>query len=155
MHLETSISSLYEKDFHAWTREQADLLRERQWNRIDVENLIEEIESLGKQQRQELRNRLGVLLAHLLKWEYQPRKRSRSWLATIRLQRRDILRLLKANPSLNSYIEEALSEAYHDARDLAMGETNLSDRTFPVERPYPWENIIAEDFFPGEPDTLS
>jgi Domain of unknown function DUF29 len=70
--------NLYEVDFHAWTREQAQLLRARQWERLDLENLAEEIESLGRQQRQELRNRLSVLLAHLLKWHYQSSLRSRS-----------------------------------------------------------------------------
>lgn len=75
---------LYEADFYAWTQEQARLLRNQQWSQIDLPNLVEEIESLGKQQRQELRNRLSVLLGHLLKWEYQPQRRSRSWLATLR-----------------------------------------------------------------------
>ena len=70
---------------------------------IDRLNLVEEIESLGKQQRQEMRNRLSILLAHLLKWEYQSQKRSRSWLATIRVQRRDLLRLLEESPSLKPY----------------------------------------------------
>jgi hypothetical protein len=152
---QTSISSLYERDFYAWTEEQANLLRHRQWHRLDAENLIEELESLGKQQRQELRHRLKVLLAHLLKWQYQPHKRSRSWLATLRIQRREIIRLLQKNPSLQSYREEALLEAYQDSRDLAMGETDLPDRTFPIALPYPWENIIAEDFYPGEPSDLA
>ncbi len=87
------LQNLYETDFYAWTQQQGRLLRDRQWQRLDLFNLIEEIESLGKQQRQELRNCLGVLLGHLLKWEYQAQHRSRSWLATIRIQRRDILRL--------------------------------------------------------------
>lgn len=70
--------SLYETDFYAWTQEQADLLHSHQWSKLDLPNLIEEIESLGKQQRQELRHRLSVLLGHLLKWQYQPERRSRS-----------------------------------------------------------------------------
>ena len=71
--------SLYDKDFYAWTQEQAELLRHHNWSKLDLPNLIEEIESLGKQQRQELRNRLSVLIGHLLKWEYQPQRRSRCW----------------------------------------------------------------------------
>src|SRR5436190_22596228 len=98
---------LYEADFYAWTQEQARLLRNQQWSWIDLPNLIEEIESLGKQQRQELRNRLSVLLGHLLKWQYQPHCRSRSWLATIRIQRSDLTDLLEDNPSLKPYLEEA------------------------------------------------
>ncbi len=85
---------LYETDFYAWIQQQASLLRNQQWHHIDLPNLIEEIESLGKQQRQELRNRLSLLLGHLLKWHFQPQKRRRSWLATLRVQRRDTLQLL-------------------------------------------------------------
>ncbi|PPK18774.1 DUF29 domain-containing protein, partial [Staphylococcus haemolyticus] len=81
------MQNLYETDFYAWTQKQANLLRHQQWNQLDLSNLIEEIESLGKQQRAELRNRWSVLIAHLLKWEYQLEKRSRSWLNTIRIQR--------------------------------------------------------------------
>lgn len=90
--------SLYETDFYAWTQEQTVLLRNHQWSKLDLLNLIEEIESLGKQQRQELRNCLSVLMGHLLKWQYQPEQRSRSWLATIRVQRRDTQELLQENP---------------------------------------------------------
>lgn len=146
--------TLYETDFYAWIQQQAKLLRTQQWHQIDLPNLIEEIESLGKQQRQELRNRLSILLAHLLKWHYQPQKRSRSWLATLKVQRRDILDLLKENPSLQPYLEQALTIAYANARDLAMGETNLPEQTFPADFPYSLANILDETFFPGEPSDL-
>ncbi|BAZ12621.1 hypothetical protein NIES4071_44530 [Calothrix sp. NIES-4071] len=147
-------TKLYETDFYAWTIEQVSLLRNKQWSQIDLHNLIEEIESLGKQQRQELRNRLSVLIGHLLKWQYQPQNRSRSWLATIRVQRRDILRLLKDNPSLKSYINEALLEAYENGKDLAMGETNLPKETFPSDNPYTVTSILEDNFYPGEPSDL-
>jgi hypothetical protein len=147
-------SNLYETDFYAWTQTQAVLLREQQWNQLDLPNLIEEIESLGKQQRQELRNRLSVLIGHLLKWEYQPQHRSRSWLATIRIQRRDTLRLLKDNPSLKPYLDEALEEAYENARDLAMGETNLPEQTFPLSCLYTVTEILDNCFYPGEQSEL-
>ncbi|MFP4121985.1 DUF29 domain-containing protein [Coleofasciculus sp.] len=124
----TPTPNLYETDFYAWTQEQASLLRQQHWSQLDLGNLIEEIESLGKQQRQELRNRLTVLIGHLLKWEYQPQRRSRSWLATIRVQRRDTVELLKDNPSLKPYLEDALVLAYENGRDLAMGETDLPER---------------------------
>ncbi len=142
----TSVSSLYETDFYAWTQEQASLLRKHQWSELDLLNLIEEIESLGKQQRQELRNRLSVLIGHLLKWEYQSSMRSRSWLATIRVQRRDTLRLLKDNPSLKSYLEDALLEAYENGRDLAMGETDLPEETFPKTCPYSLTEILGDRY---------
>jgi hypothetical protein len=146
--------NLYETDFYAWTQEQAYLLRKQQWSQLDLLNLIEEIESLGKQQRQELRNRLSVLIGHLLKWEYQPQRRSRSWLATIRVQRRDTLRLLKDNPSLKPYLEDALAEVYENGRDLAMGETDLPEQTFPKMCAYSLAEILDNSFYPGEASEL-
>ena len=106
--IESVALSLYESDFYAWTQEQAEFLRDGKWSQLDLVNLIEEIESLGKQQRSELRNRLSILIGHLLKWEYQSNRRSRSWLNTIRVQRRDTQELLKENPSLKPYLQEAL-----------------------------------------------
>ncbi|MEH2173069.1 DUF29 domain-containing protein [Nostoc sp.] len=140
----------YETDFYTWTQEQANFLRHHQWNQLDLPNLIEEIESLGRKERQELRNRFSVLIAHLLKWEYQPKQRSRSWLATIRVQRREILKLLNENPSLKPYIEEALQESYENGRDLASGETNLPFSTFPQQCLYTLEGILSDRFYPGE-----
>lgn len=149
-----SALNLYETDFYAWTQEQATLLRNQQWSRIDLPNLIEEIESLGKQQRQELRNRLSVLIGHLLKWEYQPQSRSRSWLATLRIQRLDTAELLEDNPSLKPYLEEALRKAYLKGVELAVGETDLPSRTFPTECPYNLAEILDNRFYPGEPSEL-
>lgn len=146
--------SLYKTDFYAWTQEQASLLRNHQWSQLDLENLIEEIKSLGKQQRQELRNRLSVLIGHLLKWEYQPQKRSRSWLATIRIQRLDISELLEDNPSLTPYLEEALHKAYIKAVLLAVAETELPNRAFPDECPYSLIDILGNRFYPGKPSQL-
>ncbi len=143
-------AKLYDTDFHAWTQKQALFLRKNRWSELDLFNLIEEIESLGKQQRQELRNRLSILIGHLLKWEYQPQCRSRSWLATIRVQRRDSLRLLKDNPSLKSYLEEAVAVAYENGRDLAMGETDLSEETFPEDCCYSLKEILDMSFYPGK-----
>lgn len=150
---ETLIESLYETDFYSWTQEQAELLRHQQWNQLDLPNLIEEIESLGKQQRAELRNRLKVLIGHLLKWEHQTERRSRSWLMTIRVQRRDIQELLEENPSLKPYLQQALQKIYESGRDLATGETNLPLKTFPENCPYTLEEIFRDGFYPGEPLT--
>ncbi|MBD2296667.1 DUF29 domain-containing protein [Anabaena sphaerica FACHB-251] len=143
--------NLYETDFYTWTQEQANLLRHQQWSLLDLSNLIEEIESLGRKERQELRNRLSILIGHLLKWEYQPGKRSRSWLATIRIQRRDILKLLNENPSLKSQVEILMVEAYENSRDLASGETNLPCSIFPDQCSYSLDDILSDRFYPGEP----
>jgi len=118
-------------------------------SQIDLPNLIEEIESLGKQQRQELRNRLSVLIGHLLKWEYQPQHRSRSWQHFA--YSAVTLRLLKDNPSLNPYLD-ALPEAYENARDLVEklpARANLSTR---LSLQLDW--ILDDRFYPGEPSEL-
>jgi hypothetical protein len=148
--------TLYETDFHAWTQTQAMMLRDRQWEKIDLVNLIEEIESLGRQQRQEFRHRLSILIGHLLKWQFQPERRSRSWLATIRVQRIDLADLLEDNPSLKPYLEEALGRAYLKGVALAVGETDLPQGIFPVNCPYSLVEVLADRFYPGdESDLLS
>ena len=147
---ESTVNTLYEADFYAWTQGQVELLRNHHWSKLDLPNLIEEIESLGKQQRAELRHRLSFLMGHLLKWEYQPTKRSRSWLNTIRVQRMDTLELLEENPSLQPYLLEGLQKAYRKAVALAAGETDLPDRTFPVDCPYTLDQILDDNFYPGE-----
>ena len=141
-----SMKALYDADFHAWTQEQAKLLREHQWDLVDVANLIEEVETLGRQERRELRNRLTVLLGHLLKWHFQPQKQSNSWLATIREQRREVATLLQENPSLKAYLSEALQLAYQSGIDLAVRETELPYETFPEICPYILEQILSSGF---------
>jgi hypothetical protein len=144
--LTDKLNSAYEEDFQAWTIEQAQFLQEGKWSCLDIPNLVEEIESLGKQQRNELANRLGVLLGHLLKWDFQPTHRSKSWLSTIREQRRQILRLLKQSPSLKPYLQEAIEESYESALDLAVGDTSLEYKDFPEKCPYSQEQILNPDF---------
>ena len=142
-------TDLYETDFYAWTLEQSKILQNGDLQKLDIINLVDEIESLGKQQRQELRNRLGILIGHLLKWNYQPEKRSKSWRVTIREQRREILRLLKENPSLKPYLEEAVAYAYQSGLDLVARETLLDYQDLPVDCPYILEQLF--DFnFPSE-----
>jgi hypothetical protein len=145
----SEIQDLYVTDFHAWTQEQARLLKQRAWEQLDVANLVEEIESLGKQQRQELVNRLGVLLGHLLKWEFLAEYRCKSWYATIREHRRRIHRLLEQNPSLKPYLLQALTEAYPDGIDLVVRETPLRYRDLPAVCPYNLEQVLEGGFFPG------
>jgi Domain of unknown function DUF29 len=110
-------SKLYESDFLGWTQEQAKLLRLQQWDLVDIENIIEEVETLGRQERKEIRNRLGVLIGYLLKWQYQPERRGNSLLATIREQRREVNTLLQESPSLKPYPSEAIQSAYETGLD--------------------------------------
>ena len=106
------MAGLYETDFYQWTVEQSQLLALGKLQGLDLENLAEEIASLGRQERQELENRLGVLIGHLLKWQYQPNKRSRSWQVTISNQRRAIKKLLTNNPSLKPYLDTAVQDGF-------------------------------------------
>ncbi|MDY6781632.1 MAG: DUF29 domain-containing protein [Cyanobacteriota bacterium] len=139
------MTSNYEADYYAWTQQQSTLLRARQPNELDWENLAEEIESMGRQERRELINRLRILLAHLLKWNYQPERRGVSWEATIAAQRDDIQDLLKDNPSLKPFLQEAFAAGYHKGRLLAIAETNLSPSTFPTEPTFDLDYALAGD----------
>ena len=137
-------TTLYDQDFYAWTQQQVELLKTGQWKQVDIENLIEEIESLGKQQRQELRNRLGVLLGHLLKWRYQPEDRSKSWFYTIQEQRQKIQDHLEENPSLKPYLPEAISKAYRYGLTLVGKETPLDPKQLPQVCPFSEFEIFDE-----------
>src|ERR1700756_3199974 len=113
----------YEEDFYAWTVEQARLLRSGKLASIDVANIAEEIESLGRSDKRAIESRLTVLLMHLLKWQIQSKMRSQSWSGTILEQRRRIAKLLQESPSLRPFVNEALAEAYTDALEAASNET--------------------------------
>src|SRR5690348_13781708 len=102
----TRNSADYEEDFYAWTVEQAHLLRSGDLSAIDIENIAEEIESMGRSDRRAIESRLAVLLTHLLKWQIQERMRSRSWAGTIGEQRRRIAKLLRESPSLHPFVGE-------------------------------------------------
>ncbi len=141
-------TDLYETDFYAWTQEQVSLLRTQQWNRLDTVNLIEEIEALGRKERQELRNRLGVLLGHLLKWQFQSNKRTNSWLGTIREQRVQIKLLLADSPSLRPYLDRVFLDAYELGLALAIRETDLGEQIFPEICPYTLEQTLDSGFLP-------
>ena len=140
------MKSLYESDFYAWTQQQIHLLKEQAWQSLDVQNLVEELADLGRRERQELRNRLSVLLGHLLKWQFQPEQRSNSWLATIREQREQLELLLEENPSLKPYLSEALTIAYKLGLNIAVRETGLPYETFPTECPYSFKEALNEAF---------
>jgi Domain of unknown function DUF29 len=146
--LRTPQSLLYDRDFHQWTQVMAEALRSRDWAGLDVENLIDEVESLGRQQRQELRNRLGILLGHLLKWQFQPTLRSKSWKLTLREQRAQIRFLLKDNPSLKPYLEEAMEDGYTLGQLLVAKETPLELEDLPEVCPYGLDDAIDDSFFP-------
>ena len=142
---------MYDADFYGWTLEQASLLRAGQLAELDVEHLIEEIESMGRSERRQLTNRFELLLMHLLKWQYQPDRRDidgKSWLRTIRERRRKIPKLLRDNPSLKPLLEDCIRDAYDDARFGASDETGLLVSVFPELCPYTREQILDPEFLP-------
>lgn len=138
----------YETDFYAWVLHNAQLLRERRWSEIDVEHLIEELESMGKNNQRELNSRFKILLAQLLKWQYQPEHRSKSWQRSIDEQRSELDDLIEENPSLTTRFSHAVANAYPKAVKLAVKETRLSLNTFPQKCPYLLEQILDENFYP-------
>jgi hypothetical protein len=139
----------YHQDFYGWTQEQAKLLREHRLNELDLENLLEEVESMGKSEKRELESLLEVLLMHLLKWHYQPNFQGKSWELTIREQKAKSIRHLKENPSLKGQLAETFMYAYEDARLWAARETGLSLDTFPDACPWTFEQVIDPIFFPA------
>ncbi len=142
--------ALYDCDFYAWTQEQAALLRSGQWDRLDIPNLVEEIEALGRQERRELVNRLGILVGHLLKWQFQPQQRSKSWTATIIEQRQEVQELIADNPSLKSYLVEAMNKAYQKGVLLVVKETPLSLDDLPDRCPYTLDQVMDPNFYPEQ-----
>lgn len=137
--------TLYDEDLLAWVEQQAAHLRAGHLDRLDVEHLIEELEAVAGKLRRELKRRLRILLAHLLKWQVQPRRRSRSWASTIVEQRAQIEDLFEENPSLRRELEEAARVAYPQAVKLAMAETGLPRRSFPPDLPYSPTAILSGD----------
>ena len=125
----------YERDFHAWTTEQAALLRAGRLSEADVENIAEEIESMGRSEKRELANRLTVLLIHFLKWQVQPERRSNSWRLAIVEQRLRLAEHLKDNPSLKAALPDGFASAYRLALLGAQRETDLPEDAFPAASP--------------------
>jgi len=139
----------YEEDFYAWTVEQSRLLRSGELSAVDTANLAEEIESMGRSDRRELKSRLVILVMHLLKWRHQPGARSRSWSATIDEQRLQIEGILAESPSLRPSVAVMLGEAHAIARARAIAETGLADEVFPEAYPFTATDVMSRGLLPG------
>ncbi|NJK56730.1 MAG: DUF29 domain-containing protein [Pleurocapsa sp. SU_5_0] len=138
----------YLTDFNSWISQTAQLLREHRWHEIDLPNLIEEVEDLGKSERRGITSQLIRLLLHLLKWQYQPQRRSDSWLDSITDARTQIELAIEDSPSLRSYPSEQLEESYHRARRQAARQTSIEISVFPETCPYSLELVLAENWLP-------
>jgi hypothetical protein len=138
----------HDQDFHAWAKRNAELIRRGKLSEIDAEHIAEELENMGKSQKRELVNRLAVLLAHLLKWQYQPDRRSNSWVSTVVTQRREIMLLLDESPSLRHDMDSSIEKAYRFARDQAAREMGVGKKISLESCPYSFDQIVNEDFWP-------
>lgn len=141
-------SALYKTDFYGWTKRQASLLQNEDYADLDLPNLIEEIEAMGRQQRQTVTSRLIILIAHLLKTKYQPERKSSSWNRTIINQRTEIDVLLIGNKSLRNELPECFADAYPRARKNAHKETGLALSVFPVDCLWSLDQILDPDWLP-------
>lgn len=139
-------AATHENDFYAWTQEQAHLLKTGKLHRIDWQHIAEELEDMGRSEKRQLESRLEVLIMHLLKWQFQPNLRSRSWQLTIKEQRLRLEKLLQKNPSLQPSLTEAIEDVYPLATLTAERETGLS--LFPETCPYTLTEILSLEFFP-------
>ena len=154
----TNLHELYQNNYTAWSEKTAELLKAGRFSELDIEHLLEELASMGASEYNELENRLTVLIAHLLKWQFQYQHLSdkwkefdgRSWRSTIVEQRTRIAKRLRKSPGLKAKLSAILSEAYEDGLELAIKETQLPASTFPAECPYTVEQLFDDDFYPSQ-----
>ena len=139
-------ASLYTTDFYAWAQHQSDYLRLEEFDKIDWQNIAEELQDLGNQTRREVESRLRLIIMHLLKWQWQPDHQSRSWRNTINVQRRNLMRLLKKNPTLRAQLSDFVPDTYAEACEDAFEEMGLLHWTFPADCPYTAEQLVDTDF---------
>lgn len=145
-------NALYDQDFNAWALDEAKKLKLKNFDALDIDNLIEEIEDMSKREISSLESRLVVLIMHLIKWQVQTEKQCGSWRGTISSQRLKIKNLLKKMPSLKNHLAELMNDAevYQDALQKASEETGIHQRLFPQELPYSQDQILDNDFYPDE-----
>lgn len=138
----------YETDFYSWTIEQAAAIRSGRYSDLDVLNLVEEIESMGRSEKRALESRLVVLLLHLLKWRYQPGRRGKSWKCSIDVQRKRVFKVLSENPGLKPQLSGIFDDAYEQSIYEAVQETGLDVENFPAQCPWPFDQVMDSGFYP-------
>ncbi|MEO0768748.1 MAG: DUF29 domain-containing protein [Cyanobacteria bacterium J06649_4] len=143
------LKSLYDVDFNLWVEEQVRALKNERMEDLDLLNLIEEVEALAREDKKALRSYLEVLLLHLLKWQFQPSKRSKSWKTSIIRSRFEIEDIIGDSPSLQNYLPTVIDKVYKRARVIAEQETGLPRQHFPAECPYTLVQALDIEFFPG------
>jgi len=146
--MKNKLSQLYETDFNLWIEQTVNHLKKGNLQALDLDNLIEEISDMGRNNRREIFGRLKVLLMHLLKWQYQLEKRTNSWINTIDEQREQLELILRDSPSLKPYLADIFAECYQKEVRGTVNETNLPKETFPVDCPFTQEQVLNWDYFP-------
>jgi hypothetical protein len=132
----------YDGDLYTWAVEQAALLRAGRIAEADALNIAEELDDVGNEQYDKLESALRIILLHLLKWDHQTQRRSRSWRSSIVVQRNHVRKVLRKNPGLKPFVDEAIAEAYRDARVMAADEMNCNERDIPERCQYSWNDIM-------------
>ena len=140
----SQLELLYEQDETAWLETMSAMAAEGRLAEMDFANLSEYLSSMAKRDRRAVKNRLVVLLQHLLKWEFQPERRSGSRKATIMEQRRRMEDLLESG-TLQNHAESILASAYESARAEAAAETELPLDTFPRNCPWDLESLLSNN----------
>jgi hypothetical protein len=143
-------ANLYDRDYYLWLSHTANLISEGKFSEVDAANLIEEIEDMGRSEKRAIESNLVVLLLHLLKYKYQPEKRSNSWKSSVREHRRRLRKAFSDSPSLKRHFEEVVDECYQDAREQAADETELPLDTFPQESPFTLAEVLNPDYLPQD-----
>jgi hypothetical protein len=143
--------TLYEQDFYLWIQTTLAILRERKLEQLDIENLIEEIDSMGRSEKKELKTRLVVLIEHLLKLQYWIEEKddnARGWRNTIVEQRRQIAYTLADSPSLRAILNDVFLPCYQDAKKDTINKYQLPSNLFPEEPPFSLAQVLNADFIP-------
>ena len=136
----------YEDDLYTWVNQQVALLRAGRLDEIDAENIAEELSDVGAEQYDKLESALEVLLMHMLKWDHQPERRSRSWSLTILEQRQRVAKQLRKSPGLKSRLSEAVEDGFALGRTRDAREMRVKPQALPAPCPYDWDAIMNREF---------
>lgn len=143
------MTTLYDQDYYLWLKTTVKLLKQGKLSEVDVANLIEEIEDMGRNQQRAIYSNLKILLIHLLKYKYQPEKRSNSWEYTIEEHRQRIEEAFEDSPTLKNYLSGIFDECYQKAKKLAAKETGISIDTFPTKSPFTEKETLNPEYLPN------
>jgi hypothetical protein len=138
----------HDEDFYGWAINTAALLKQKKYHEVDMNSIIEELEEMSRSEKRELINRLAQLIFHLLKWQFQPDFRGRSWRASIKEQRQQVEIILEQNHGLKSKLKDCIITAYKLSIPMIEKETPIDMKDFPTECPYTFDQLVNEEFFP-------